>query len=82
MGNVSTIEITEELEAKCIAWIMDNDPVAMRKFPMKITDIEAFKDAQLMARIAVSNLSNSIPADAFWFAAMQTLKAAYVGEKK
>lgn len=49
---------------------------------MKITDIEAFKDAQLMARIAVSNLSNSISADAFWFAAMQTLKAAYAGEKK
>lgn len=82
MNNVSTIEITEELEAKCIAWAIDNDPVAMCKFPMKITDIEAFKDAQLMARIAVSNLSNSIPADAFWFAAMQTLKAAYAGEKK
>lgn len=49
---------------------------------MKITDIEAFKDAQLMARIAVSNLSNHIPADAFWFAAMQTLKSAYAGEKK
>jgi hypothetical protein len=49
---------------------------------MKITDIEAFKDAQLMAHIAVSNLSNSIQADAFWFAAMQTLKAAYAGEKK
>lgn len=49
---------------------------------MKITDIEAFKDAQLMARIAVSNLSNSIPADAFWDAAMQALKAAYAGEKK
>lgn len=49
---------------------------------MKITDIEAFKDAQLMALIAVSNLSNSIPADAFWSAAMQTLKVAYAGEKK
>lgn len=49
---------------------------------MKITDIEAFKDAQLMARIAVSNLSSSIPADVFWLAAMQTLKAAYAGEKK
>ncbi|WQN07603.1 hypothetical protein [Escherichia phage vB-Eco-KMB36] len=49
---------------------------------MKITDIEAFKDAQLMARIAVSNLSNSIPADAFWAAAMKALKAAYAGEKK
>ena len=82
MGNVSTIEITEELEDKCIAWTMDNDPVAMRKFPMKITDIEAFKDAQLMARIAVSNLSKSIPAATFWFAAMQTLKSAYAGEKK
>lgn len=85
MNNVPTIAITAELEARCIAWAMDNDPVAMRKFPMKITDIEAFKDAQLMARIAVSNLSNlsnSIPADAFWFAAMQTLKAAYAGEKK
>lgn len=49
---------------------------------MKITDTEAFKDAQLMACIAVSNLSNSIPADAFWDAAMQALKAAYAGEKK
>lgn len=49
---------------------------------MKITDIEAFEDAQLMARIAVSNLSNNIPADAFWAAAMQALKAAYAGEKK
>lgn len=82
MGNVSTIEITEELEAKCIAWAMDNDPVAMRKFPMKITDIEAFEDAQLMARIAVSNLGGSIPADSFWAAAMKALKAAYAGEKK
>lgn len=82
MSNVSTIEITEELEAKCVAWAMDNDPVAMRKFPMKITDTEAFKDAQLMARIAVSNLSTTVPADAFWFAAMQALKAAYAGGKK
>lgn len=49
---------------------------------MKITDIEAFEDAQLMARIAISNLSNNIPADAFWSAAMQALKAAYEGEKK
>ncbi|UCR75461.1 hypothetical protein SGPC_00035 [Salmonella phage SGPC] len=47
-----------------------------------LLDTEAFKDAQLMARIAVNNLSNSIPADAFWSAAMQTLKAAYAGEKK
>ncbi len=49
---------------------------------MKITDIEAFEDAQLMARIAVNNLSSNIPADAFWVAAMQALKAAYAGEKK
>ena len=49
---------------------------------MKITDIDAFEDAQLMARIAVSNLSGNIPAEAFWAAAMQTLKAAYAGEKK
>ena len=49
---------------------------------MKITDIEAFKDAQLLARIAVSNLGGNIPADAFWAAAMQALKAAYAGEKK
>lgn len=49
---------------------------------MKITDIEAFEDAQLMARIAVSNLGGSIPAEWFWSAAMQTLKAAYAGEKK
>lgn len=49
---------------------------------MKITDIEAFEDAQLMARIAVSNLSGSVPADAFWSAAMKALKEAYAGEKK
>lgn len=49
---------------------------------MKITDIEAFEDAQLMARIAVSNLSSNIPADSFWVAAMKALKAAYAGEKK
>lgn len=49
---------------------------------MKITDIEAFKDAQLLARIAVNSLGTTIPADAFWFAAMQALKAAYAGEKK
>lgn len=82
MNNVPTIAITAELEARCIAWAMDNDPVAMRKFPMKITDIEAFEDAQLMARIAVNNLGGSIPADAFWTAAMKALKAAYAGEKK
>lgn len=49
---------------------------------MKITDIEALKDAQLMARIAVSNLGGSIPADSFWAAAMKALKAAYAGEEK
>lgn len=49
---------------------------------MKITDIDAFEDAQLMARIAVGNLSGNIPADAFWATAMQALKAAYAGEKK
>ncbi|EBW9146475.1 hypothetical protein BZ663_23730 [Salmonella enterica subsp. enterica serovar Enteritidis] len=47
-----------------------------------VLDTEAFKDAQLMAHIAVNNLSSNIPADAFWAAAMQTLKAAYAGEKK
>ncbi|MFT8090623.1 hypothetical protein ACMYML_23605 [Salmonella enterica subsp. enterica serovar Enteritidis] len=35
-----------------------------------------------MARIAVNNLSTRIPADAFWIAAMQTLKEAYAGEQK
>lgn len=49
---------------------------------MKITDTEAFEDAQLLARVAVSNMGGSIPADSFWAAAMQTLKAAYAGEKK
>lgn len=47
-----------------------------------VLDTEAFKDAQLMARIAINNLSTRIPADAFWFAAMQTLKAAYAGGQK
>ncbi|MFT0831666.1 hypothetical protein [Salmonella enterica] len=48
----------------------------------QLRDTEAFKDAQLLARIAVNNRSTRIPADAFWFAAMQALKAAYMGEKK
>lgn len=42
---------------------------------MKITDKLAFEDAQIMARIAVGKLDS-----AFWFAAMQALKAAYKGE--
>jgi hypothetical protein len=41
---------------------------------MKITDKLAFEDAQIMARIAVGKLDS-----AFWFAAMQALKAAYKG---
>ena len=49
---------------------------------MKITDIEAFEDAQLMARLAVSNLGGSVPAEWFWSAAMKALKEAYAGEKK
>lgn len=49
---------------------------------MKITDTEEFKDAQVMARIAVYSPGTTIPAEWFWFAAMQTLKAAYAGEKK
>ena len=49
---------------------------------MKITDTEEFKDAQVMARIAVSNLGWKHPADSFWAAAMKALKAAYAGEKK
>ena len=39
---------------------------------MKITDKLAFRDAQIMARIAFCKLDSS-----FWFAAMQALKAAY-----
>ncbi len=39
---------------------------------MKITDKLAFEDAQIMARIAVGKFDS-----AFWFAAMQALKAAY-----
>lgn len=41
---------------------------------MKITDKLAFEDAQIMARIAVGKFDS-----AFWFAAMQALKAAYRG---
>lgn len=43
---------------------------------MTIHDKHAFEDAQIMARIAVGKLDS-----AFWFAAMQALKAAYKGEK-
>lgn len=42
---------------------------------MKITDKLAFEDAQIMARIAVGKFDG-----AFWFAAMQALKAAYNAE--
>lgn len=44
---------------------------------MKIKNREEFKDVQTMARIAVERTNNSIPADAFWNAAMQALISAY-----
>lgn len=44
---------------------------------MKIKDREEFEDAQTMARIAFERTNSSIPADAFWSAAMQALISAY-----
>lgn len=44
---------------------------------MKIKNREEFEDAQAMVRIAVNRQNNSIPADAFWNAAMQALISAY-----
>lgn len=44
---------------------------------MKIKNREEFEDAQAMERIAVNRTNNSIPADAFWNAAMQSLISAY-----
>lgn len=44
---------------------------------MKIKDREEFEDAQAMARIAVERANKSIPAEAFWNAAMQALISAY-----
>lgn len=44
---------------------------------MKIKNREEFEDAQAMARIAVDRANNSIPAEAFWSAAMQALISAY-----
>jgi len=47
---------------------------------MKIMDIEAFEDAQSMARIAYYS-ENKAQAESFWSAAMGALKYAY-GVKK
>lgn len=44
---------------------------------MKIKDREEFEDAQAMARIAVDRTNKSIPADAFWNAAMLALISEY-----
>lgn len=44
---------------------------------MKIKDREEFEDAQAMARIAVERTNSSIPAEAFWNAAMQALISVY-----
>lgn len=44
---------------------------------MKIKDREEFEDAQTMARIAVERTNNSIPAEAFWSAAMHALISSY-----
>lgn len=44
---------------------------------MNIKDREEFEDAQAMACIAVNIHNSSIPADAFWNAAMQALASAY-----
>lgn len=47
---------------------------------MKITDRLAFEDAQIMAQIAVAHRGGVVPAESFWGAAMQALKAAYKGK--
>lgn len=44
---------------------------------MKIKNREEFEDAQAMARIVVERTNNSIPAEAFWNAAMKALISAY-----
>lgn len=44
---------------------------------MEIQDREEFEDAQAMARIAVERANKSIPAEAFWNAAMLALISAY-----
>ena len=44
---------------------------------MKINCREEFEDAQAMARVAVERKNNSIPAEAYWNAAMQALISAY-----
>lgn len=59
-----TVQITPEMEIKCMAWAMQRNK--------NITDPSAFEDAQLMARIAFAKCNVS-----FWAAAMLALKQAY-----
>ena len=47
---------------------------------MKITDKHAFEDAQIMARAAIE-MTERWWKDAYWYGAMQALKAAYKEEK-
>lgn len=44
---------------------------------MKIKCREEFEDAQDMARVAVERKNNSIPAEAYWNAAIQALISDY-----
>ncbi|AGF88226.1 hypothetical protein N275_gp25 [Salmonella phage FSL SP-031] len=45
---------------------------------MKITDKLAFEDAQIMARAAIE-MTERWWKEAYWYGAMQALKAAYKG---
>lgn len=47
---------------------------------MKITDVRAFEDAQIMARAAIG-MTERWWKEAYWYGAMQALKAAYKGKK-
>lgn len=48
---------------------------------MTIHDKHAFEDAQIMARAAIE-MTERWWKEAYWYGAMQALKAAYKGEKR
>ena len=62
--------ITPQMEAQCWAWVLSNHPA--------IHDKHAFEDAQIMARAAIE-MTERWWKEAYWYGAMQALKAAYKG---
>lgn len=71
--------LADQYNGKMVADAEAQEKEAKRKVngdSTMINDREAFEDAQILAEIAYHKMDSS-----YWFAAMETLKAAYKGKR-